>query len=98
MAKRNSKRSRPKAVSEENKSLGTDIADLMTQPGWRSVQFLFERDLAKYDTVRGIRSDKEAMRRLERFNALDELWSTIQELADEVKYQAEQAQETQEES
>ena len=70
---------------DKRKELARKLKRLQEYPEWEAFFELVGQHMDRHNQVRGIRSEKEALRRHERLIALDELWAEIIELPRELE-------------
>lgn len=72
-------------MEEKQKDIARQLGRLQQYPEWAAMFTLMGQHMDKHNQVRGIRSEKEALRRHERLLGLDEFWADVIELPKELK-------------
>lgn len=76
-------------MDRKRQELAAKLGRLQQYPEWAALFELMGEHMDKHNQVRGIRSEKEALRRHERLLGLDEFWAEVIELPLELKHQLE---------
>jgi hypothetical protein len=77
---------------------GDHFRRLIATEEWKKMEELFDSFISRFDTVRGIETDKEWLVRKSKVNALEELRGTIHSLAAETTAALEELSQPEEES
>jgi len=72
-------------MEERQKELARKLKRLQDYPEWSALFELMGIHMDRHNQVRGIRSEKEALRRHERLLGLDEFWADVIELPKELE-------------